>query len=176
MCIVVHTQAFMILPKVVPASGLETDETMTKPKPSLSPRRISTSYGCTAVLTTAVPGPPAPPPLPMPLVLPEPELTVFREFWEPCGVRFSSVSEGAWLLLWWDEAGDGGTSPSTLATEEDEEEDEEDRIKQLLVAESELPTSSHHANRCLNNLLCSATQELGLTGHLSEKWMVERVC
>lgn len=31
------------LPNVVPASGLLTDETMTKPKPSFSPRRISTS-------------------------------------------------------------------------------------------------------------------------------------
>lgn len=30
-------------PKVVPASGRLTDDTMTKPKPSLSPRRMSTS-------------------------------------------------------------------------------------------------------------------------------------
>ena len=47
---------------------------------------------------TIIPLPP-PPPLPMPLVLPLPELTVFREFWLPCGVRFSSVSEAGWLLL-----------------------------------------------------------------------------
>lgn len=32
-----------LLPKVVPASGRDTDETMTKPNPSFSPRRISTS-------------------------------------------------------------------------------------------------------------------------------------
>jgi len=64
------------------------------------------------VLTTPLP---PPPPLPMPLVLPLPELTVLREFWLPCGVRFSSVSEAGWLLLWWEEAGDG-TSFSALGT------------------------------------------------------------
>lgn len=53
----------------------------------------------------------------MPLVLPLPELTVLREFWLPCGVRFSSVSEAGWLLLWWEEAGDG-TSFSALGTGE----------------------------------------------------------
>lgn len=62
------------------------------------------------------PPPPPPPPLPMPEVEPLPELTVLREFWLPCGVRFpiSSVRLGAWVLLWWEEAGDGGTSPSAL--------------------------------------------------------------
>lgn len=73
----------------------------------------------TAEETTAFPLPPAPPPpppLPMPEVEPLPELTVLREFWLPCGVRFpiSSVRLGAWLLLWWEDAGDGGTSPSAL--------------------------------------------------------------
>ncbi len=63
---------------------------------------------------------PPPPPLPMPLVEPEPELTVLREFWLPCGVRFSSVRDGACVLLWWEEAGEGGISPSTFATEEEE--------------------------------------------------------
>jgi hypothetical protein len=51
----------------------------------------------------------------MPLVLPLPELTVFSEFWLPCGVRFSSVSEAGWVLLWCDEAGEG-TSFSVLGT------------------------------------------------------------
>lgn len=62
------------------------------------------------------PTPPPPPPLPMPEVEPLPELTVFREFWLPCRVRFpiSSVRLGAWVLLWWEDAGDGGTSPSAL--------------------------------------------------------------
>lgn len=76
-------------PNVVLASGLETDETITKPNPSFSPLRISTSYGCRAVgklgtiaNTTALPLPP-PPPLPIPLVEPDPELTVFSEFWLP---------------------------------------------------------------------------------------------
>lgn len=101
--------------KVVPASGLETDDTMTKPKPSFSPRWISTSYGCREAGTTALPLPP-PPPLPMPLVEPLPELTVLSEFWLPCGVRLPSVRLGAWVLLWWEEAGDGGTSPSPLDT------------------------------------------------------------
>ncbi|MEQ2218983.1 hypothetical protein XENOCAPTIV_010880 [Xenoophorus captivus] len=115
---------------------------MTKPNPSFSPRRISTSYGCTAeeapaavfvvpfggwedvvavaVATTVFPLAPAPtpppPPLPMPEVEPLPELTVLREFWLPCGVRFpiSSVRLGAWVLLWCEDAGDGGTSPSDL--------------------------------------------------------------
>ncbi len=50
----------------------------------------------------------------------EPELTVLREFWLPCGVRFSSVRDGACVLLWWEEAGEGGISPSTFATEEEE--------------------------------------------------------
>lgn len=82
-CLRKNTLAF-VLPKVVPASGLETDETMTKPKPSFSPRRISTSYGWIALGTTLLlPPPPPPPPLPIPLVEPEPELTVFREFWLP---------------------------------------------------------------------------------------------
>lgn len=65
--------------------------------------------------TTAL-APPPPPPLPMPEVEPLPELTVFREFWLPCRVRFpiSSVRLGAWVLLWWEDAGDGGTSPSAL--------------------------------------------------------------
>lgn len=72
-----------------------------------------------AAATTALPLPPAPPPpppLPMPEVEPLPELTVLREFWLPCGVRFpiSSVRLGAWVLLWWEDAGDGGTSPSAL--------------------------------------------------------------
>lgn len=72
------------------------------------------------VATTVFPLPPAPPPPPPPLPMPEveplPELTVLREFWLPCGVRFpiSSVRLGAWVLLWWEEAGDGGTSPSAL--------------------------------------------------------------
>ncbi len=72
-----------------------------------------------AAATTALllpPTPPPPPPLPMPEVEPLPELTVLREFWLPCGVRFpiSSVKLGAWVLLWWEDAGDGGTSPSAL--------------------------------------------------------------
>lgn len=100
---------------MVPASGLETDDTMTKPKPSFSPRWISTSYGCREAGTTALPLPP-PPPLPIPLVDPLPELTVLSEFWLPCGVRLPSVRLGAWVLLWWEEAGDGGTSPSPLDT------------------------------------------------------------
>lgn len=68
------------------------------------------------VATTVFPLPPTPPPLPMPEVDPLPELTVLREFWLPCGVRFpiSSVRLGAWVLLWWEDAGDGGTSPSAL--------------------------------------------------------------
>lgn len=108
------------LPKVVPASGLETDDTMTKPKPSFSPRWISTSYGCREAGTTALPLPP-PPPLPIPLVDPLPELTVLSEFWLPWGVRLPSVRLGAWVLLWWEEAGDGGTSPSPFgATNETE--------------------------------------------------------
>lgn len=111
-----------LLPKVVPASGLETDDTMTKPKPSFSPRWISTSYGCREAGTTALPLPP-PPPLPMPLVDPLPELTVLREFWLPCGVRLPSVRLGAWVLLWWEEAGDGGTSPSPFDTGVEESED-----------------------------------------------------
>lgn len=49
----------------------------------------------------------------MPLVLPLPELTVFREFWLPCGVRLSSVREAGCVLLWWEEAGEG-TSVSAL--------------------------------------------------------------
>ena len=56
---------------------------------------------------------------------PLPELTVLREFWLPCGVRLPSVRLGACVLLWWDEAGDGGTSPSPLDTEEEEEMEEE---------------------------------------------------
>ena len=107
------------IPNVVPASGLETEDTMTKPKPSFSPRWISTSYGCRAAGTTALPLPP-PPPLPMPLVEPLPELTVLREFWLPWGVRLPSVREGAWVLLWWEEAGEGGTSPSPLDPEMEE--------------------------------------------------------
>ncbi|TNN38378.1 hypothetical protein EYF80_051463 [Liparis tanakae] len=82
---------------------------MTKPKPSFSPRWISTSYGCREAGATALP-PPPPPPLPMPLVEPLPELTVLREFWLPWGVRLPSVRLGAWVLLWWEEAGDGGTN------------------------------------------------------------------
>lgn len=63
---------------------------------------------------TATPVPP--PPLPMPEVEPLPELTVLREFWLPCRVRLpiSSVRLGAWVLLWCEDAGDGGTSPSAL--------------------------------------------------------------
>lgn len=100
---------------MVPASGLETDDTMTKPNPSFSPRWISTSYGCREAGTTALPLPP-PPPLPMPLVDPLPELTVLSEFWLPWGVRLPSVRLGAWVLLWWEDAGDGGTSPSPFET------------------------------------------------------------
>lgn len=62
------------------------------------------------------PLPPPPPPLPIPLVEPLPELTVFSEFWLPCGVRFSSVKEAGWLLLWWEDAGEAGTSFSVLGT------------------------------------------------------------
>lgn len=58
----------------------------------------------------------------MPLVDPLPELTVLREFWLPWGVRFPSVRLGACVLLWWEEAGDGGTSPSPFDTEDEEEE------------------------------------------------------
>lgn len=131
------------LPKVVPASGRDTEETMTKPNPSFSPRRISTSYGCRVeeeeamevlfggweevlladtAATTAFPptgSPVPPPPLPIPEVEPLPELTVLREFWLPCRVRFpmSSVRLGAWLLLWCEDAGDGGTSPSAFTTD-----------------------------------------------------------
>lgn len=93
---------------------------MTKPKPSFSPRWISTSYGCREAGTTALPLPP-PPPLPMPLVDPLPELTVLREFWLPWGVRLPSVRLGAWVLLWWEEAGEGGTSPSPFDTGDEEE-------------------------------------------------------
>lgn len=76
--------------------------------------------------TTALPLPPAPPPpppLPMPEVEPLPELTVLSEFWLPCGVRFpiSSVRLGAWVLLWCEDAGDGGTSPSALTVNGREE-------------------------------------------------------
>lgn len=115
---------------MVPASGLETDDTMTKPKPSLSLRWISTSYGWREAGTTALPLPP-PPPLPMPLVDPLPELTVLREFWLPWGVRLPSVRLGACVLLWWEEAGDGGTSPSPFDTGDEEEENR--LVRQVLL-------------------------------------------
>lgn len=70
----------------------------------------------TAMPLPPAPPPPPPPPLPMPEVEPLLELTVLREFWLPWGVRLpiSSVRLGAWVLLWWEEAGEGGTSPSAL--------------------------------------------------------------
>lgn len=117
---------------MVPASGLETDDTITNPKPSFSPRWISTSYGWREAGTTALPLPP-PPPLPMPLVDPLPELTVLREFWLPWGVRLPSVRLGAWVLLWWEEAGDGGTSPSPFDTGDTEENVHQVNAKLLSV-------------------------------------------
>lgn len=82
----------------------EEEETMALPLPPTPPP----------------PPPPPPPPLPMPEVEPLPELTVLSEFWLPCRARLpiSSVRPGAWLLLWWEDAGDGGTSPSALTEKE----------------------------------------------------------
>lgn len=67
----------------------------------------------------------------MPLVDPLPELTVLREFWLPWGVRLPSVRLGAWVLLWWEEAGDGGTSPSPFDTVDEEKED--GLVRQVLL-------------------------------------------
>lgn len=77
---------------------------------------VVAAAAATTVLPLPPTPPPPPPPLPMPEVEPLPELTVLREFWLPCGVRFpiSSVRLGAWVLLWWEDAGDGGTSPSAF--------------------------------------------------------------
>ena len=44
----------------------------------------------------------------------------------PLGGPLASVRLGAWVLLWWEEAGDGGTSPSLL-TLGDEDKKRADR-------------------------------------------------